>query len=350
MKHQSLWYKILKYKYKKSINNNDVYSQKINNYEKLFLQNGGVLVDTDIDLNEKNDIEKAIKESLGKIATNTDLLGSGENGSVYLFTNNAVVKIISDKPSYDAEIANNNVVNKIANNCPLFPKFYYNEELELIRDCNKGIIVSEKLEPINILFKKVGDKYEINLDSGERGKIISQFVILFFILFKFYETTKNIIIHNDIKVDNLMLREVEDAKDSYNYIYNTTTNNNINIPYIKKDDKKYLLVLIDYGESYTYDAKKNIESIKDKDTFVREFNIKNTKNISNKKVIEDNIFKGINTYYTYLKTKLEYLKFGTQENDKKDICLYNLFNELTKIEPQIPKIQYLMEWTTTLPP
>ncbi len=258
---QNIIYKLSKYKNKNKLESKEIYKIKINNYNNLLLQNGGALIDEDINfktLNE-NQIKEKIKGVLGKIALNQDLLGSGASGSVYLFTKDSVIKIINQ--DYKEEFDNNIVVNKFAALSDQFPKFYHTGfEMEIIPGCKKGITISESLESVSK--KLLNNDNTLKIDNIQFTNFCKQIIMIYLTIYNIYYRTGNIILHNDFKIDNLLLREIKNPGDGmYKYIYDVNKNFFM-IPLIDIEGKKYLVVLNDFGESYTYNYETKKETIK----------------------------------------------------------------------------------------
>jgi len=90
-------------------------------------------------------------------------------------------------------------------------------------------------------------KCNILLDDTNFNNFCDQLVFIYAILHYLSILKDKTIIHNDFKFDNLMLREVSSESNFYIHSIN---NENYTIPFIKHNDKKYKLVLIDYGASY----------------------------------------------------------------------------------------------------
>ena len=304
MKNQIIWYKLLKYNQKNKLSQNEIYKLKITKYNKLFLQLGGQLVDDQIDLSDEELTKAAIISVTEKISRNDDLLGRGAFGAVYLFTNNSIVKILSNSGDYNLEFVNNRVVNALASQNLCFPKFFQMFELEKLLGGTKGIVISEKLYPINILF---ASDSAFKISPSEVLNLEKQICFILFSLYDFYLKTGKLIIHNDFKVDNLLLRKIEDPSSTYKY---TASNGRIiEVPYINVEGNKYLVVLNDYGESYTFDGA---------------INSSRPGNILNWKYIGDGItFNNINVssklfnnYYNYLQkvAKLELANLNMMTN------------------------------------
>ena len=167
------------------------------------------------------------------------VLGCGANGCVFLLTNNAIIKILFSLESFNKEMENNDTINSLANTLPFFPKFKCMMQRK-IETTDIGIIVSEKLEPISLIFDFTNSKFKI-----DPIQFYSQLWYIYYMIYEYYKKTKIIILHNDIKIDNFMLREIIDNKLNYK----KTT-----IPYITIGSKRYILTLIDFGEAFIFNS------------------------------------------------------------------------------------------------
>ncbi len=253
----NIYYKLNKYKHKVG---KDIYLIKYNQYKNLLKQNGGKLIDkylffdkiqqSDIDsllIKYENEIKDLILSRIPTPLIQKDVLGCGANGCVFLLTDDAIIKIIFSLESYKKEKENNDEINKLSGISPFFPKFKCMTQHKIDK-IEIGIIVSQKLYPINLLFDFVNHKFtNINFEKP----FYSQLWFIYYMLYEFYQKTKIIILHNDIKIDNFMLREISDL--NVNYVYNNGLKN-IDIPYIIINNKKYILTIIDFGESYMFDS------------------------------------------------------------------------------------------------
>jgi len=267
--------KLSKYEYK-SLNdkNKQIYSQKVINYRNHFLQLGGVLIHEQIDPNNQQQLVPAI-ENVFRHVSEQDLvdnkLGGGQYGTVYLLLDNVTIKVTTKKDSQrienfraenTAELNNNIIVNDIAQTNLCFPKYYYQNIREFTIGGNtteRGIFVSERLYPIFELF----DNNEFKADLGQNN-IEAFYKQMFFLLFSlkdYFDRTRNVLVHNDFKLDNILLRKMNTPENTY--LYTLANGSNINIPLINYNGNKWLLVLNDFGESYSYNNAARSENVKE---------------------------------------------------------------------------------------
>ena len=135
------------------------------------------------------------------------------------------------------------------------------DDFEMLQQkINKGIIVAEKLDSIFNFFDSSTNKFKNNFGDKNITNFFKQYYFILYSLYDLYKKTNIIFIHNDFKLDNIMIRVVNIPGDYYNYtLFNRIS---IQIPLIKYLDKKYLLVLNDFGESYSLNFSNNEEIIK----------------------------------------------------------------------------------------
>lgn len=226
---------------------------------KQFIQNGGFILKEDFNICVETENFQRIIDKLKEQNKFADkLLGSGEFGSVYFLTKNKVLKLFQKVSDYEHEMFLSSKINEISsnpdNNIDNLPKFYEMCKKELNIDGsnkNYGIIVMENLAPINRIFQKSDGKYDTNLNDINLGNFATQLVSIYAIIHYFNKKNNYTIIHNDLKFDNLMLKEFETEDDEYLL---KLGENEINIPYIKSEGKHYKLVLIDFGESFYHNS------------------------------------------------------------------------------------------------
>jgi len=124
-----------------------------------------------------------------------------------------------------------------------------------INTYNIGVIVSEKLQPINVIFNFTNKRFVFTnkrfVGIDVKKQFYHQIWFIYYLLYEFYLKTNLVILHNDIKIDNFMLREINSPYDYYNY--KGLKNIDI-IPYIIIDKKKYVLTLIDFGEAFIFNS------------------------------------------------------------------------------------------------
>lgn len=316
---QQILYKLCKYKTKKSINfKNDMYDLKYNKYKTLFFQKGGVLIENEFDIIDTELLKENIIKVFQDIAPkklNDERLGSGQYGSVYLLLNNYVIKIINQqkdetynvfKNYFVIEKNNNLIINYIAQTNLCFPKYFYHEmcELNILNDVNKrGIIISERLYNIYEFFDTATNTFKLEFNE-QKINFYKQLYFIFYSLKDYYDKTGNIFIHNDFKLDNVLLRKIHNNENSY--LYELANKTIIEIPYIVYNNCKWIIVLNDFGESYSYNKTTKKVNFKEKDS--------NTMLMFQLKYMDD-IFDDTNAF----NTALEYM-------------FNHSYNELIKIE------------------
>lgn len=252
--------KLNKYKIKNKYNKKNIYSLKYNHYNNLLVQNGGKLIDGIMKFDSitsdriklllvryKNDIIELISTKKPTPNIQTDILGCGANGCVFLLTDDAIIKILFDINSFNKEIENNDVINNLSIISPFFPRFKCMKQHK-INLYDIGIIVSEKLQPINVIFDFT-NKHFVGIDVEKQ--FYHQIWFIYYLLYEFYLKINIVILHNDIKIDNFMLREINSPSNNYNY--KGLKNIDI-IPYIIIGKKKYVLTLIDFGEAFIFNS------------------------------------------------------------------------------------------------
>jgi hypothetical protein len=242
---------------------------KFNSHMRTFNQKGGQLIKGDVDLSSADLSDRIITllEGTTKDVRNPDLLGEGANGIVYLLTDNSVIKILNDIPKFILEKNNNIVVNVLSSINPFFPKYYSMFQHNINLDGDKkerGIIVSERLLPIYIIFNSATSNF-MSADTNLHEAFYKQFYFLFYSILDFYQKTGNILIPNDTKIDNILLKKIATPLD---YIPFTLANGStINIPLIISGTDKYHLVFNDFGESYTFNNQTKQENYDKNSTF-----------------------------------------------------------------------------------
>ena len=262
MKLQYELYKIMKYKIKNKY-------LKINSHMKIFNQKGGQLIKGVVDLSSADLSDRIITllEGTTKAVRNSDLLGEGANGIVYLLTDNSVIKILNDIPKFILEKNNNIVVNLLSSFNPFFPKYFSMFQHNINLDGDKrerGIIVSERLLPIYIIFNSATANF-MSDDTNLHEAFYKQLYFLFYSILDFFNKTGNILIPNDTKIDNILLKKIN---TDLNYIPFTLANGSIiNIPLIISGSDKYHLVFNDFGESYTFNKQTEQENYDKESTF-----------------------------------------------------------------------------------
>lgn len=250
---------------------------------KSFIQNGGFILEEEFNICDRvDDFQKIIDELRAQNKLADNLLGQGEFGSVYILTRNKVLKLFNNIDDYNYEKFLSLKINEISsnpdNNIDNLPRFYEICEKELNLDGtnkNYGIIVMENLLPINRIFQKRDNIYLTNLDDKNLENLAMQLVSIYAIIHYFNKINDYTIIHNDLKFDNLMLKEFETETEYYSL---ELGENKIDIPYIQSEGKYYKLVLIDFGESFYQDK----DITKDKSEGVVPFkypDLKNQKNV-----------------------------------------------------------------------
>ena len=238
----------------------ELYTLKYNYYKNLLQQNGGRLIDEVLTFDAitpdrikllliryKQDIKQLLLDPKNPTQEiQKDILGCGANGCVFLLTDNSIIKILSNIDSFNKEMENSDVINNLSSKSPFFPKFKCMMQRK-IENTDVGIIVSEKLEPMSLIFDFINHKFK---DDTYKQSFYSQLWFIYYMIYEYYKKTKVVILHNDIKLDNFMLREIIDSKVNYNY----KGLKDISIPYIIINNKKYVLSLIDFGESFIFDS------------------------------------------------------------------------------------------------
>lgn len=176
-------------------------------------------------------------------SNNEKALGEGEQGSVYLFTDTDIVKIFNiegnNRNNYKIEAAISELINTLARNNEHFPRFYD----MCILDGSKAVIVMEKLTPIDPLLELLNKKADDELINT----LYLHMLVIYTSLINYYFLSDKLVIHNDFKFDNFMLRQINDSNDNYDI---SLIGENLTIPYLVFKGIKYKLVLIDYGLSY----------------------------------------------------------------------------------------------------
>ncbi len=241
-------YKATKYKYKYRLSKN------------LIQKGGSILKPGDIDklkLTEhscKNKIldgyfVKKIKQMVHPILSanlKKEILGTGTSGNiVYDLHDKYALKMLPLQNSikvakYYREVHIHKMLNKYADECSHFPKFYGNYEDE-INGIRYGFIILKK-------YTNVEDYFGSNFKKIEMSKLKSfliQALMGVYFLYKIYKDTGSIITHIDIKLDNLL---VEDTNRSVN-VYEIGSKK-IYVP-----TYGFNVILSDFGRGLVYDNK-----------------------------------------------------------------------------------------------
>ena len=180
------------------------------------------------------------------IINNDDFLGRGYYGTVLNLNNKYAIKIIENKPSFDRENTNMQIVGRLTNIYPFFPKYYGGFEFMHFNK-KKYCIVEEKLENIDKIIDKNNN---FIIDKENQDIFFKQLYYLYYSKYQLFNRYNLCVIHNDFKPNNLLLRPLNN--EIKNFISNTFINSKYKLELI---NNKYLLVFCDFGESYVNDFK-----------------------------------------------------------------------------------------------
>lgn len=358
-------YKITKYqtKLKQSTQKSKslIYKSKLNYHLYNLNQHGGIFYKFDLSKKNLNDhifLKKFILNMFSKfthneLVTKKDWVGQGDSGIVYAFSNDTVIKFIENLDIFRIEQLNNNLVNILSSYNPFFPKYYYMDvipiripkfkiekvkipegtSIEAIRtlkiqedrilndeevdEKNIGIIITDKLSPIYDFFQetrngennKTYKNFKDNFSIENRIAFYKQFYFILYSIYDLYRRTGSILLHNDIKMDNFLIKEIKDD-DNIEIIIKLFNDIELRIPYIVYNDKKYILILNDYGNSYTYNSQTLTESFPSNDVdsiLVLKFKFLETDSVSNK-LFKNAIIEKI-TNLSYIDIEMRYMEF-----------------------------------------
>ena len=275
-------YKIMKYqkklKYSTQKSKNLIYKYKLNYHLNNLNQHGGIFYIGDF---KKEHLDN--RHMMNSYCMNmfngpdsqvvNELIGRGASGVVFAFSRYLVIKYIEDLTIFRTELVNNNLVNILSEYNPFFPKYHYMDIIVIEPNQHHsvgktfGVIISDRLSPIYGFFQEFRNN-ETNITninfrndfSGEnREAFYIQFYFILYSIYDLYRKTSNILLHNDVKMDNFLIKEI--IGNDNTHVKMTLFNNSIvYIPFIVYNDRKYILILHDYGNSYTYNSQSKIES------------------------------------------------------------------------------------------
>jgi len=338
--------KLSKYEYKVGSNqNNQVYNIKLKNYRKQFMQLGGVLIHQQLNPNNQHDLVVAIEDVFRNVSHQELLentLGGGQYGTVYLLLDNVIVKITSKTDSQSlekfrsensVERNNNSMVNDIAQNNLCFPKYYYQDIRQFTIGADtreRGIFVSERLYPLFEFFDQTNN-FKADFGQNNINAFYKQMYFLLYSLVDYFDKTGNVFVHNDFKLDNILLRKMETPNDNYSYIL--SNGNTLNIPLINYNGNKWLLVLNDFGESYSYNNLTTLENVKEDIKIIVGFKFLDNEGLD----INPNLMKNLlrHNYKKYFAIEFSSLSMMGQEIDRNIITGFLISNIYTRLNQNI---------------
>jgi len=278
-------YKIMKYqtKLKKSTqkSKNLIYKSKLKYHLYNINQYGGIFYNFNLTKEELNDhkllngliVHMFSKFTPDQLVKKKDYVGEGVSGVVYAFSKELVIKFIKNVDIFKIEQRNNNLINILSSYNPFFPKYYYMDIIHIpqneihIKEQDIGIIITDKLSPIYDFFQetrngennKTYKNFKDNFLIENRIAFYKQFYFILYSIYDLYRRNGSILLHNDIKMDNFLIKEIK-GDINMDIIMTLHNGTKLNIPYIVYNDKKYILILNDYGNSYTYNSQTLTES------------------------------------------------------------------------------------------
>lgn len=325
-------YKITKYqtklKHSTQKSKSLIYKSKLNYHLHNLNQHGGIFYKFNLSKHELNDnkllndliVHMFSKFTHDQLVEKKDYIGKGVTGIVYAFSNDTVIKFIKNLDIFRIEQLNNNLVNILSSYNPFFPKYYYMDIIPIHREEQDiGIIITDTLGHIYEFFKessrdgegnKTYNNFKDNFSNENRIAFYKQFYFILYSIYDLYKKNGSILLHNDIKMDNFLIKEIKDD-GNIEIIMKLFNGIELHIPYIVYNNKKYILILNDYGNSYTYNSETLIESFPPNQDDFNQLKFKFLSNIVPNNIFYERIKEQIENK-SYIDNEMSLMQFNTK--------------------------------------